>query len=165
MQIINLIGHIGRDAETKHIGERDYISFSVACTEKRGNEENTSWYSILYPYQEAIIPFLKKGQQVFVMGKLSAKIYQSNNSFGIDLSVFASTLQLCGGKKEESTTSNQAPYGETVAPTAASNPVPTHETVAQPAVSPFPPPFPPAVDDNGNAKSDDLPFDYRGAAV
>lgn len=178
MQIINLIGHIGRDAETKHIGERDYISFSVACTEKRGNEENTSWYSILYPYQEAIIPFLKKGQQVFVMGKLSAKIYQSNNSFGIDLSVFASTLQLCGGKKEESTTSNQATYGSTVAPSAGTNAVPSSST-AKPATVPEPSltafgnyaqenmtsPFPPPVDENGNEKSDDLPFNLRGAAV
>jgi single-stranded DNA-binding protein len=109
MQIVQLIGHIGRDAETKHIGERDYLSFSVACTDKRNNEEQTSWYSILYPLQESIAPYLKKGQQVYVMGRLSAKIFQSNNSFGIDLSVFAQTLQLCGGKKEEATAPAASP--------------------------------------------------------
>lgn len=162
---VQILGNLGRDAEVKTINDKQYLSFSVASTEKRNNEESVTWVSVLYPHQEALLPYLKKGQQVFVSGRLKAGIYQNNNSFGIDLSVFAQTLQLCGGKKEESTTSNQAPYGATVAHTAASNPVPTHETVAQPAVSPFPPPFPPAVDDNGNAKSDDLPFDYRGAAV
>ena len=143
MQIINLIGHIGRDAEAKRIGERDYISFSVACTEKRGNEENTSWYSILYPYQEAILPFLKKGQQVFVMGRLSAKIYQSNNSFGIDLSVFASTLQLCGGKREET-------QQQVAQPAYSGNPAPSAQQAAQQP----PTPFPPAEEET----KDDLPF-------
>ena len=147
MQIINLIGHIGRDAETKHIGERDYISFSVACTEKRNNEEATTWYSILYPYQEAIVPYLKKGQQVFIMGRLSAKIYQSNNSFGIDLSVFAQTLQLCGGKREEGSVSG----GSTAAPTTPSS-IPT---ASQPST-----PFPPRVDENGIPKQDDDPLPF-----
>ena len=103
MQIIQLIGNLGRDAEVKHIGERDYLSFSVACTEKKSGEETTSWYSILYPYQESLLPFLKKGQQVYVSGRLKAGIYQNQQSFGIDLSVFATTLQLCGSKREEST--------------------------------------------------------------
>jgi single-stranded DNA-binding protein len=156
MQIVQLIGHIGRDAETKHIGERDYLSFSVACTEKRNNEESTSWYSILYPLQESIAPYLKKGQQVYVMGRLSAKIFQSNNSFGIDLSVFAQILQLCGGKKEEATATaaspagqtNQATYGSTVAGNSvAGNPVPSYQTVAP--TSPFPP---------EEEQKDDLPF-------
>jgi len=162
MQIINLIGHIGRDAEAKHIGERDYLSFSVACTEKRNNDESTSWYSILYPFQEALVPFLKKGQQVYVSGRLKAGIYQNNNSFGIDLSVFAQTLQLCGGKKDESTTSNQAPYGSTVAETPGSNAVPTQQTVApDPTLGGFgnyaqenmSSPFPPANDEDSG-----LPF-------
>lgn len=160
MQIINLIGHIGRDAETKHIGERDYISFSVACTEKRGNEETTSWYSILYPYQEAVFPFLKKGQQVFVMGRLSAKIYQSNNSFGIDLSVFAQTLQLCGGKREEGQQAQQQAQtmsngitGTTAAAQPGSNGLPSGQTVIYPDRDPSP--FPPL---QPEAEEDPLPF-------
>ena len=162
MQIINLIGHIGRDAETKHIGERDYISFSVACTEKRNNEESTTWYSVLYPHQEALLPFLKKGQQVYVSGRLKAGIYQNQQSFGIDLSVFAQTLQLCGGKREESTTNNQVPYGRTVVSEPGSNNVPTQQTVASdPTLGGFgnyaqenmASPFPPANDEDSG-----LPF-------
>ena len=158
MLLATIIGNIGKDAETKQINGKDYISFSVASTEKSGEQESTTWISVLTSNNANLLPFLKKGQQVFVQGRLKVGMYQTQQNVGIDISVFASTLQLCGSKKEESTTSNQAPYGTTVAPTAAGNPVPTNETVAQPAVSPFPPPFPPAVDGNGNAKSDDLPF-------
>ena len=171
MILVTIIGNLGRDAEVKTINDKQYLSFSVASTEKRNNEESVTWVSVLYPHQEALLPYLKKGQQVFVSGRLKAGIYQNNNSFGIDLSVFAQTLQLCGGKKEETTTSNQAPYGATVAPSAGTNAVPSSST-AKPATVPDPSisafgnyaqenmtsPFPPAVDDNGNEKSDDLPF-------
>ena len=102
MLLATIIGNLGRDAEVKPINDKQYMSFSVASTEKRNNEEVTTWVSVLYPYQETLLPYLKKGQQVFVSGRLKAGIYQSQNTFGIDLSVFAQTLQLCGSKKEES---------------------------------------------------------------
>ena len=166
-----ILGNLGRDAEVKTINDKQYLSFSVASTEKRNNEESVTWVSALYPHQEALLPYLKKGQQVFVSGRLKAGIYQTQQSVGIDLAVFANTLQLCGGKKEESTTSNQAPYGSIVAPTAGTNAVPSSSTT-KPATVPDPSlaafgnyaqenmtsPFPPPVDENGNTKSDDLPF-------
>lgn len=129
MILASIIGNLGKDAETKNINGKDYLSFSVASTEKQGEQEQTTWVSVLASNNPNLLPYLKKGQQVFVSGKLKASIYQNQNSFGIDLSVFAQTLQLCGGKKEE--TSNQAPYGQTVASSPGSNTVPTYETVAQ----------------------------------
>ena len=158
IQIIAL-GNLGADAEVKTINEKNYISFRVASTEKRNGQDETIWLNVLASENPNLMPYLKKGQQVFIQGRLKASIYQTQQSVGIDLSVFASTLQLCGGKKEISASSNQAPYGATVAGSSAGNPVPTHETIAQqPAVAPFPPPFPPAVDENGNESSGDLPF-------
>ncbi len=139
MILASVIGNLGRDAEVKHIGDKDYISFSVASTEKQGEQEQTTWVSVLAGNNPNLLPFLKKGQQVFVSGRLKAGIYQSNNSFGIDLSVFAQTLQLCGYKKEESATTNQAPYGHTVSSTPGSNAVPTTETIGQQERTPFPP--------------------------
>jgi len=133
MQIIQLIGNLGRDAEVKHIGERDYLSFSVACTEKKSGEETTSWYSILYHYQESLLPFLKKGQQVYVSGRLKAGIYQNQQSFGIDLSVFATTLQLCGSKREESTPS-PSPAPASAAHGAAPQAVQSVAMLSQPPI-------------------------------
>ena len=157
MLILSILGNLGRDAEVKTINDKQYLSFSVASTEKRNNEEQTTWISVLYPYQEALVPFLKKGQQVYVSGRLKAGIYQNQQSFGIDLSVFAQTLQLCGGKREESTTNNQAPYGQTVVIEPGSNSVSTQQTVApDPSIGAFgnyaqenmTSPFPPANDED-----------------
>ena len=147
---LNLLGNLGRDAEVKHIGDKDYISFSVASTEKQGENETTTWVSVLASHNPNLLPFLKKGQQVFVSGRMKAGIYQSQNSFGIDISVFAQTLQLCGGKREE-TQPQSAPSqsngmtGTTVVSQPGSNGLNTGQTVS---------PFPPAEEET----KDDLPF-------
>ena len=136
---LNALINLGADAEAKTINDKQYISFRGASTEKKNGQDEVTWISVLAGYNENLLPFLKKGQQVFVSGRLKAGIYQSNNSFGIDLSVFAQTLQLCGYKKEESATTNQAPYGHTVSSTPGSNAVPTTETIGQQERTPFPP--------------------------
>jgi len=120
---VQILGNLGRDAEVKTINDKQYLSFSVASTEKRNNEESVTWVSVLYPYQEALVPYLKKGQQVFVSGRMKAGIYQNNNNIGMDISVFASTLQLCGGKKEETQQPQQvvqqaAPAAQPTSPTS-----------------------------------------------
>lgn len=66
---LSVIGNLGRDAEVKHIGERDYIAFNVASTEKENGEEVTRWNSVLASNNQNIIPYLRKGQQVFVSGR------------------------------------------------------------------------------------------------
>lgn len=139
MILASVIGNLGRDAEVKHIGDKDYISFSVASTEKQGENETTTWVSVLASNNPNLLPFLKKGQQVFVSGIMKAGIYQSQQNFGIDISVFASTLQLCGGKREETqpqsaTSQNNGMTGTTVVSQPGSNGLNTGQTV-----SPFPP--------------------------
>jgi len=149
---LNAIINLGADAEAKTINDKQYISFRGASTEKKNGQDEVTWISVLAGYNENLLPFLKKGQQVFVSGRLKAGIYQNQQSFGIDLSVFAQTLQLCGGKREESATSNQQQYGSTVAATPGSNAVPTQQTVIYPDrdTTPFPP--------QENGDSDGLPF-------
>jgi len=109
MIIASIIGNIGKDAEVKNINGKDYISFSVASTEKQGEQETTTWVSVLASHNQNILPFLKKGQQVFVLGRQVVKMFQSNNNIGVDISVFAQTLQLCGGKKEDTQQQTQQP--------------------------------------------------------
>ena len=152
---LNILGNLGRDAEVKTINDKQYLSFSVASTEKQGEQEQTTWVSVLCSHNPNLLPFLKKGQQVFVSGKLKAGIYQNQNSFGIDLSVFASTLQLCGGKREESQQTQQPASVQPSAQTPPSSSLGGFGTYAAENNTPFPP----AVDENGNQKTDDdLPF-------
>ena len=145
---LNAILNLGADAEVKTINEKQYISFRGASTEKVNGQDQVTWVSVLCSHNPNLLPFLKKGQQVFVSGRLKAGIYQSNNSFGIDLSVFASTLQLCGGKREEQATVSTA--GQSSQPTPEATP-PFSQT-ATPASTPFPPTSP--VDDSDSG----LPF-------
>lgn len=148
MILASIIGNLGKDAEIKKINEKEYLSFSVASTEKKGEQEVTTWISVLAGNNPNLLPYLKKGQQVFVSGRMSAGIYQSQNTFGVDISVFASTLQLCGGKREEQTTVSTA--GQSSQPTPVATP-PFSQT-ATPASTPFPPTSP--VDDSDSG----LPF-------
>jgi len=142
MILASIIGHLGKDAEIKKINEKEYLSFSVASTEKKSEQEVTTWISVLAGNNPNLLPYLKKGQQVFVSGRMSAGIYQSQNTFGVDISVFASTLQLCGGKREEQATVSTA--GQSSQPTPVATP-PFSQT-ATPASTPFPPTSP--VDDS-----------------
>ena len=155
MLIAQIIGNLGHDAEVRHIGDKNYISFSVASTEKQGEQEAIIWVSVLASHNPDLLPFLKKGQQVFVSGRMSAKIYHSQQNFGINISVFAQTLQLCGSKREKSSVSS----GTKAAPNNPTPPTaPTSATPSSFAGNGIPP-FPPQVEENGNPKdSDDLPF-------
>ena len=139
----NIIGNLGRDAEVKKINDKDYLSFSVASTEKKGDQETTTWVSCLASNNPNLLPYLKKGQQVFVSGRMSARIYQSDNNIGMDISLFAHVLQLCGGKRDEGSVSS----GSAAAPATQPPSPPLAST-----------PFPPPVDENGNPTPDDLPF-------
>lgn len=137
---LNAILNLGADAEVKTINEKQYISFRGASTEKVNGQDQVTWVSVLASHNPNLLPFLKKGQQVFVSGRLKAGIYQANNNIGIDLSVFAQTLQLCGGKREESVQSgsptlNNGMTGTTATPPPNSNGINTGQTVAQPAFS------------------------------
>lgn len=129
---LNLLGNLGRDAEVKTINDKQFLSFSVASTEKQGETETTTWVSVLCSHNPNLLPFLKKGQQVFVSGRMKAGIYQSQQNFGIDISVFAQTLQLCGGKREES-------QQQTPQPAYSGNPAPSAQQAAQQPPTPFPP--------------------------
>lgn len=146
---LNAILNLGSDAETKSINDRQYISFRGASTEKKNGQDVVTWVSVLAGFNENLLPYLKKGQQVFVSGRMSAGIYQSQNSFGIDISVFAQTLQLCGGKRDEqATVPAVSTAGQSSQPTPAATP-PFAQTVA-----PASTPFPPAEEET----KDDLPF-------
>lgn len=109
MLYLNALLNLGADAEVRTVNDRQYIAFRGASTERRGEQQETTWISVLCSHNANLLPYLKKGQQVFVSGRMSAKIFQSQQSFGIDISIFASTLQLCGGKREEAAPANIAP--------------------------------------------------------
>lgn len=107
-----IIGNIGADAQVKEINGKQYCSFNVASTRTRGGQKETTWASVLYYVNDNLMPYLVKGAGVCVIGDLTAKAYQkSDGTAGIDLSLFANTLTLCGGRQEQTAPGQPQPSG------------------------------------------------------
>ena len=101
---IFLIGNLGGDAETRNAGDAQVASFSVATTERwkdrNGEEqESTEWHRCEFWNPGGVLPYLIKGQQVFVEGTLRTEKYKDKD--GVDktaVKVRVLSLQLVGGK-------------------------------------------------------------------
>ena len=104
---IEVIGNLGSDAEIKEINGKKYVSFSVADSyrgaDSQGNRvERTNWVSVLwYGDGGRLFPYLKKGTQVFVRGRMSIREWNDRTGekqFSINAN--ASEVTLCGGRVE-----------------------------------------------------------------
>jgi len=107
MQRIEIIGHIGQDAEVKDFGENQVINFSVAVSESYINRQgekvsNTSWYECAkWGNNIAVAQYLKKGTQVFVSGKPQSRAWQKDDGTLVsNLGINVFSLQLLGSKND-----------------------------------------------------------------
>lgn len=125
MQRIELIGHIGQDAEVKDFGENQVINFSVAVSESYTNKQgekitNTNWYECSkWGNNTTVAQYLKKGQQVFVSGKPQARAWQKDDGTlvsNLGVNVFA--IQLLGSKESQPQNTSQ-PQAQASAPQAS----------------------------------------------
>ena len=100
---LNVLGNLGADAEAKEINGKKRISFRVASNRKRNGTDITIWVSVLadYEYHKNLLPYLTKGQNVFVSGDGDFNIFQRRDgNFAMDVSIaFPNILQLAGGAK------------------------------------------------------------------
>lgn len=80
MQRIEIIGLIGKDAEVKDVGSNQVINFSVAVTEKRNDQEYTTWFEIAkWGNNVSVAPYIKKGGKIFIAGKVNNRAYANSN--------------------------------------------------------------------------------------
>lgn len=87
MQKVMIIGHLGRDPETRTANSGTSIcSFTVACSEKRNGEEKTEWFRVKAFGKQAdfCARYLSKGRHVYVEGKLETQKYQKD---GVERSI------------------------------------------------------------------------------
>lgn len=90
MKQMQIIGNIGRDPQlVTRTNGKDYLTFSVAVTIPNGTE----WYGVCAPNLEKIRPYLTKGRMVFIQGTPRFSIYKDS----VDVTIFADSVQLCGG--------------------------------------------------------------------
>lgn len=102
---MEMIGHLGADAEVKEFNGNKFVSFNVAHTEKRNGGERTTWVSCTRNGDGGkILPFLKRGTQVFIRGDFNVELYQGRNGYAAGVKCFVSEIQLVGGTNDNAGT-------------------------------------------------------------
>lgn len=114
MQKITAIGNLGRDPEERITSSGNkLLTFGLAV---QVNKETTVWYDVniwqdKIPLFEKIIPFLKKGSRILVMGDLGAtETYQSKSGetkIKNKIQPFCIQFINSGEKKSETGAANQ----------------------------------------------------------
>jgi single-strand DNA-binding protein len=107
-----VIGHLGKDAALNTLSNgKTVINFSVAHSEKfkdaQGNDKTkTTWVECAYwTERTGILPYLKKGTQVYVEGQPEVKTFAKNDgSTGASFALRVGQVQLLGGNNQQGPT-------------------------------------------------------------
>lgn len=98
---LDVIGALGADPVTRISNGREFISFNVAHNYRKVTEEGeitkdeTVWVSCaLNGSGGALLPWLRKGTQVYVSGKPTFKTYKNNGQYFVDVQLSVDTLKL-----------------------------------------------------------------------
>lgn len=79
---VQLIGHVGKEPETKNIGEYTVCNFSLATSSayKQNGEtkEKTEWHKIQAwgKLAEIVDKYIKKGSKIYIEGSLQTRDYE-----------------------------------------------------------------------------------------
>lgn len=115
-----LIGHLGRDAETKFTPSGvPCTRFSVATTrswkDQQTNEwkEETNWTNVTAWRKENLANYLTKGKQVHVEGRLQSRSYDDRDGKKVYITeVIAEDIMLLGGGRDEQPSSAKTQRNE-----------------------------------------------------
>jgi single-strand DNA-binding protein len=107
---VMLIGHLGKDPELKYTpGGAAVATFRLATNEsykdKDGNQQDkTEWHNIVVWNKQAEIAaeYLKKGQQVFVEGKLQTRTWDKDGQKHYMTEIVVFNFQMLGRKADGS---------------------------------------------------------------
>ncbi|HVO99723.1 MAG TPA: single-stranded DNA-binding protein [Bryobacteraceae bacterium] len=101
-----LIGHLGRDAETAYTASQTAVTkFSVATSRRWKDQatgewkEETDWNRVVLWRGENVAPYLLKGKQVYVEGRLQTRSYDDKDGKKVwTTEVVADDVILLGGR-------------------------------------------------------------------
>ncbi len=103
-----LVGNLGRDAETKFTSSGVAVTrFSVATMERWKDKqtgewkEETEWHNVTQWRAENLAPYLTKGKQVYVEGKMKTRSYEKDGEKRYSTEVVADDVVLLGGGKAD----------------------------------------------------------------
>jgi len=136
-----LIGHLGRDAETAYTPSQiAKTTFSIATSRRWKDQqsgewkEETDWSRVVLWRSENVAPYLLKGKQIYVEGRLQTRSYDDKDGKKNWITeVVADEVILLGGRgdspggmgDESSQELRSAPRSRPVPPPAASTAAPS----------------------------------------
>lgn len=116
---VELIGHLGADAEVKDYEGKKFATMRVADSSSYKDSkgvvvEKTRWIDLALTNYEKVLPYLKKGVQVFVRGNLDTRVYSSEKDkcMKCGLSIRVSEIQLLSAGKSNDNTDKKESHGE-----------------------------------------------------
>jgi len=102
--LVSGIGRLVRDAEEKKVGEYSLAKLVVAHNRrvKRKGEwtKEASFYDCDLWNKAGLIPYLKKGTQVFIVGELVQDSWEKDGKKQSRLKIDVQQIDLIGGKKD-----------------------------------------------------------------
>jgi single-strand DNA-binding protein len=145
-----LIGHLGRDAETAYTASQTAVTkFSVATNRRWKDQqtgewkEETNWTNVVLWRGENVAPYLTKGKQVYVEGRLQTRSYEDKDGKKVwATDVVAEDVILLGGRGEGGGPGGEEGFQEPMRSAPRT----------RPAAAPSAPPM------NEGVTDDDVPF-------
>lgn len=114
---VTLLGRLGRDAEVAYTASQvACVKFSLA-TDRRWKDQSgewkseTDWHNVVLWRGEAVAPYLTKGQQVYVEGRLQTRNYEKEGRKVYVTEIVADEVILCGSRDREAAEPVSAPRG------------------------------------------------------
>lgn len=127
VNMVILIGYIGRDAETTFTPNGIAVTkFSVATTHSLKDQssdewkEETNWTNVVLWRSENLASYLTKGQQVYLEGRLQNRSYEDREGRRVFVSeVVSDEIILLGSNKERTSAAAPPPGRPEPAPARA----------------------------------------------
>jgi single-strand DNA-binding protein len=102
-----LIGRIGKDPESKQVGNSTVTNFSIATSEKYKDKngeqvENTQWHNIVAwgRLAEVCRDYLKKGSLVYVEGKIETRSWEKDGEKRYSTEIKALQMTMLDSKSD-----------------------------------------------------------------
>src|SRR5579872_555975 len=138
-----LIGHLGKDAETRFTPAGVSVtSFSVATNRRWKDQqsgewkEETDWANVVLWRQENLANYLTKGKQVYVEGRLQTRSYDDKDGKKQYMTeVVAEDVILLGGRGGDAGADAGAGAQPVSMPRGASRPAPAQDQVADQGIT------------------------------
>lgn len=157
-----IIGNLGQDAQVRQTQQgKQFLSFSVAVSEKKGEERVTRWFSCSAWGDRyvtgGIVQYLKSGTKVFIEGKYEPSIYnRQDGSVDISHNIMVANIELISVAQQNTVAAPGTPVAQPHAQAQAQ--AQPNNVQWTPPVAPMAQPIqsPGYVDPNN--PDDDLPF-------